>query len=76
MCCYDDAFYLAASVAYSNARFGQGSGNIYLDNVRCIGTEARLGDCPANPIGTHNCAHTEDAGVGCRGTVFTFHLFP
>ena len=38
---------------------------IHLDNVRCSGSEARLFDCPANPIGTHNCAHSEDAGVRC-----------
>ena len=24
-------------------------------------------DCRANSIGTHNCAHSEDAGVTCNG---------
>ena len=55
------------ATAYSNARFGQGSGPIYLDNVQCAGTEAMLGDCRANAIGSHNCVHREDAGVGCQG---------
>ena len=32
----------------------------------CTGTETRLVDCPALPIGTHNCGHTEDAGVTCQ----------
>ena len=36
-----------------------------MDNVQCLGTETRLIDCPANAIGTHNCAHVEDAGVRC-----------
>ena len=39
---------------------------IWLDNVRCTGTEARLIDCPARPIGEHNCVHSEDAGVRCN----------
>ncbi len=39
-----------------------------MDNVQCRGTETRLIDCPANAIGTHNCAHVEDAGVRCQTT--------
>jgi len=31
------------------------------------GTETRLVDCPSNPIGIHNCAHSEDASVRCVG---------
>jgi len=42
-----------------------GTGQIWLDNVNCAGTEARLVDCPANALGAHNCAHFEDAGVSC-----------
>ena len=47
--------------------FTNGVGQIWLDNVQCTGTETRLIDCPANPIGSHNCAHVEDAGVRCQG---------
>ena len=60
-------FYQTDATAYSFARFGQGSGPIYLDQVGCTGTEAMLGDCPANPIGVHDCSHFEDAGAGCQG---------
>ena len=52
-------------LAIGNARFGQGTGQIWLDNVNCRGGESMLSDCPANPIGTHNCQHSEDAGVRC-----------
>ena len=37
-----------------------------MDNVNCRGTETRLINCPANPIGNHNCVHSEDAGVRCN----------
>ena len=39
---------------------------IWLDEVQCRGNESRLIDCPANPLGTHNCRHSEDAGVSCQ----------
>ena len=45
-----------------------GTGQIWMDNVNCRGTETRLIDCPANPLGNHNCVHAEDAGVSCRTT--------
>lgn len=48
-------------------RFGWGAGPIWLDDVRCTGTEAALADCPAAPWGKHNCAHNEDVGVTCAG---------
>ncbi len=47
--------------------FSKGTGGIriWLDDVRCAGIETRLVDCPAEPLGTHNCTHSEDAGVSC-----------
>lgn len=49
----------------------RGSGQIWLDDVQCHGTEARLDDCQANPFGFHNCKHNEDVAVACAplGTV-------
>ena len=48
--------------------FTNGVGQIWLDDVACVGTEARLIDCPARTIGTHNCVHSEDVGVRCTTT--------
>ncbi|XP_075770474.1 scavenger receptor cysteine-rich domain-containing protein DMBT1-like isoform X2 [Pelodiscus sinensis] len=49
------------------AHFGRGSDPIWLDDLRCTGTEAALSDCRARPWGDNNCNHGEDAGVVCSG---------
>ena len=55
-----------ALAARGSARFGQGSGIIWFDDVRCTGSEAHLYDCPNAGVGIHNCRHSEDAGVTCE----------
>ena len=52
-------------MALSFAFFGQGTGPIFLDDVRCTGNELTLLSCPHNGINNHNCGHHEDAGVRC-----------
>ncbi|XP_066487130.1 deleted in malignant brain tumors 1 protein-like [Tiliqua scincoides] len=56
-----------ARAAPGGARFGMGTGLIWLDGVRCSGTESALSQCPADQWGVHNCRHGEDAGVICSG---------
>lgn len=52
--------------AAKNAEFGEGKNlRILLDDVQCEGTESSLLDCKHAGVGTHNCAHYEDAGVIC-----------
>ena len=45
-----------------------GTGRIWLDNVRCTGKEENIIACPHNGWGRHNCGHYEDAGVECALT--------
>ncbi|XP_030836819.1 uncharacterized protein LOC115922307 [Strongylocentrotus purpuratus] len=47
------------------ARFGKGSGSIFLDKVQCQGTETDIERCDHDGIGVHNCSHNEDASVIC-----------
>ncbi len=54
-------------MATSLSSFGQGTGNINLDDVMCVGDELTLLDCPNDM--THNCIHLEDAGAICQGCV-------
>ena len=57
----------AGGIAYSNAHFGAGTGPIYLDDVTCTSSASQLLECSSQPILTHNCLHSADAGVGCEG---------
>ena len=58
---------LTGGTAYGRAAFGEGSGEILLDEVECIGSEEGLLQCvlDVDPWGYHDCEHHEDAGVGC-----------
>ena len=53
----------------TNGAFGQGVGDIFLDNVVCDGNELRLVDCASNPLAAHNCQHNQDAGVVCQPAI-------
>ena len=62
--------YSGAEEALPSAAFGQGQGNIVLDDVSCQGEENNLAECSHPPFLEHNCGHAEDAGVKCTGELF------
>ncbi|KAM6186269.1 scavenger receptor cysteine-rich domain-containing protein DMBT1-like [Rhynchocyon petersi] len=51
--------------APTEAHFGPGSGDIFLDNLQCSGMEQYLGQCAHSGWSEHNCGHHEDAGAIC-----------
>ncbi|KAF0032257.1 hypothetical protein F2P81_014547 [Scophthalmus maximus] len=73
-----------ATKAPRSARFGHGTGKVWLDDVACLGSEESLSNCKHRKFGQHDCAHSEDAGVictsirladstRCSGTVEIYH---
>nr|XP_006013074.2 PREDICTED: deleted in malignant brain tumors 1 protein-like [Latimeria chalumnae] len=57
----------AAESIPGEAKFGKGTGPIWLDEVRCRGKELVLQDCRSSPWGQHDCSYKEDVQVHCRG---------
>ena len=70
--------YIAALQYKSNAYYGQGSGNVWLEYLSCTGAESSIADCTnTHAWGNNLCSHNEDAGVICAtGTMrFTQHKY-
>ena len=56
----------AEAIAAGPSAFnGQGRGQIWLDNVNCVGTEEAIRTCSHGGWGSHNCSHENDASVNC-----------
>ena len=54
--------------ARNSAYYGQGSGQIFLSNVNCVGNESTIVNCSHNGWGINDCSHTEDASVKCSAS--------
>jgi len=46
-------------------RYGPGTGPILMDNLRCVGNETSIHNCPHAGYFAHNCDHSEDVSVSC-----------
>ncbi|KAM3876172.1 galectin-3-binding protein B-like [Diretmus argenteus] len=56
-----------AKAAVAGGAYGQGSGQILMDDLNCDGTEKYLAQCGGfSGWGNSNCKHEEDAGVVCE----------
>ena len=49
-----------------NAFYGEGSGQIWLDDVNCVGSELTITHCSHSGWGSQNCSHGQDASVKCN----------
>ncbi|XP_070548728.1 neurotrypsin-like isoform X2 [Ptychodera flava] len=66
-----DAVIVCKQLGYSGgtvkelAYFGEGTGTIWLDEVKCVDGKTHLADCDHAGWGEHDCEHNEDVGVVC-----------
>ena len=65
-------------MAYLNSRYGPGSGPVFLNDMKCLGSEDYLVNCSRKAFGdiSLNCkAHLHDASVLCKtGKNINLHI--
>ena len=61
---------LGLSPAQRIAKYGSGTGEIWLDDVNCKGSETSTNECSHRGFGNHNCGHGKDIGVVCTRSKF------
>ena len=54
-------------VVHPGSFYGQGTRQIWMDNVTCTGVEDSLSLCSFPGWGVANCEHDREAGVDCYG---------
>ena len=54
------------AIIHSEAAFGPGSGPIWIDSIKCRGTESHLKDCSSTEWRpSYRCRHSEDVSIEC-----------
>ncbi|XP_061196066.1 neurotrypsin-like isoform X1 [Saccostrea echinata] len=46
--------------------FGGGNGQIWIDEISCLGNETSILECRRNNFAAHDCTHAEDVGLVCK----------
>ncbi|XP_056018025.1 neurotrypsin-like [Ostrea edulis] len=46
--------------------FGRGTGQIWIDEISCLGNEKSILECRRNNFAAHDCTHAEDVGLICK----------
>jgi len=63
------------SGVYLPNTYNSGTGQIWLNNLRCTGNEMSFHNCTHNAWGVHNCNHSEDVSIRClQGTPLCYTL--
>jgi hypothetical protein len=63
--CRQLGFTTGVGVTMKGAYYGQGTGSILLDDVKCTGNESFIWNCSHRGLNVHDCGHREDVGVNC-----------
>ena len=67
---------LSDALQLGSAFYGPGIGSVLLDEVRCIGTERRLIDCPHASTVSCYYGHSQDVGVRCQSKLQSIRNTP
>ena len=58
--------YFSVNDSRLSAYFWEGTSDIILTDIKCLGTENNIGECQID-FGPNNCGHNQDVGIICNG---------
>ena len=57
--------HLTGAKRVSSDTYGLATGPIFLDDIKCSGSEENIFNCPQRRLLDNNCQHSEDVGIQC-----------